>query len=103
RAADDARRAQRPTGFVAGANDAGSGRTRPGRRFVLVVVSDRPAQHPDPRTCPRGVRSAGPFRPGGEQVDRPQDAERTVGSFGPGPVPLAAPSDYRVLESIEAP
>ena len=35
RTTDDARRAQRPTGFVAGANDAGSGRTRPGRRFVL--------------------------------------------------------------------
>ena len=82
RPADDARRAQRPTGFVAGANDAGSGRTRPGRRFVLVVVGDRPAQHPDPRTCGRRVRSAGAFRSGEEQVDRPQDAERTVRSFG---------------------
>ena len=53
--------------------------------FVLVVVGDWPAQHPDPRTCGRRVRSAGAFRSGEEQVDRPQDAERTVRSFGLGP------------------
>ena len=63
------------------ANDTGSGRTRPGRRFLPVVVIDRPAEHPDPRTCGRRVRSAGAFRPGEEQVDRPQDAERTVRSL----------------------
>ena len=50
--------------------------------FVPVVVGDRSAEHPDPWTCGRRVRSEGAFRPGEEQVDRPQDAERTVGSFG---------------------
>ena len=68
-----------------------------------VVVGDRPAQHSDPRTCRRRIRSAGPFRSGEEQVDRPQDAERTVRSFGLGSVRMAAPSDDRVLEFIETP
>ena len=50
RTAHDARRAQRPTGAIAGANDAGSGRTQPGRLFVHTAVGRRPAEHPDPRT-----------------------------------------------------
>ena len=82
RPADDARRAQRPAGFITGANDAGSGRTRPGRRFVFVTVGDRPAQYPDPRTFGRRVRSACAFRSGQEQVDRSQNAERTVSASG---------------------
>ncbi len=65
--------------------------------FVPAVVGDRPAQHPDPRTCGRGVRSAGAFRSGEEQVDRAQDAERTVRSFGLSRLPMAAPSAYRTL------
>ena len=56
-------------------NDAGSGRARPGRQFLLAAVGDRPAEHADPRTWRRRIRSAGPFRSGQEQVDRPEDAD----------------------------
>ena len=49
--------------------------------FVSAAVGDRPAQYPDPRTFGRRIRSAGAFRSGQEQVDRPQDAERTVSAL----------------------
>ena len=64
--------------------------------LVFIVVSDRPSQHPHPRTCGRRIRSAGAFRSGQEQVDRAEDAERTVGAFGfRRRLPAATASDYR--------
>ncbi len=71
--------------------------------FVFVVVGDRPAQHPDAWTCGRRIRSEGAFRSGEEQVDRPQDAERTVRAFDLGRLQMAAPSRYRIFNCIEAP
>ena len=71
---DDIGRAQRPAGAVAGSNDAGSGGARPGCQFLFAAVGDWPSQHPHPWSRGRRIRSAGPFRPGQEQVDRGEDA-----------------------------
>ena len=50
--------------------------------YSLLSVG-RPSQHSDPRACRRRIRSTRAFRPGQEQVDRAQDAERTVSFRAP--------------------
>ena len=51
-------------------------------QFLFVAIGCWPSQHRDPWPRGRRIRSTGAFRPGEEQVDRGQDAERPVRLYG---------------------